>query len=891
MKRVCSGVTKVVAMQEHPDVVEACACVLVGASMLESVLALLVTLKHLTSSRMRAQQPVTPVAQPDTNRPATHEIHHFFGSRHPEIDVRDGPLHHPPASLVPPLLEGELRNLLQQCKQYPGLDCPQPAVIGLTTSIPLTTSGKVDRGAVQRLCDDLLCRRQLALQPPVSGGASNMHDARKQLTLRVPQASQTMLQQADITRGSLEDSGSPTGKVDRGAVHRLCDDLLCRRQPALQPPVSGGASNMHDARKQLTLRMPQASQTMLQQADFTRGSLEDSQSPTGTVGRGAVQLLYGNLLCRSQPALQPCLCRATTFLRSVHERGALCMPQASQSDLHPRAPKRPCPDPIRDRMFLEQRPLCRETEAQRWISKYNKRHVDGPASSSATFEDDTPPMQPSVRLVTEAAVMTKSLELPGAAVKESRDLVSGDVYLTQHAPNGVTGAPGHTWLHLASHGKSPASAATCKANTTPVQPCARRVTEAEVMTACMQVLQGVLHNVHCALEPCTNLLVIGASSMHAAAIAAMLDAPLDVVYHGLTPRGIAKRLNTAMHAEAEAVHAEDESVHAEALEMRSETELVHAEAAEVHIETEAVHVQSLPLVIVTSQQPPDKFPRGTQPETAKLQHLLEPISAPTQARHEASQEASLACSQKAVHTGTRGAILQHADHQGMQSLVPRIAGVTATKSLFFKVVECTHTSMNSPNDCKSMLELFATASHGESLWVRVPAWYAPSQALAHAQSVAGQRPSFEDTSSASQGIGGASPKGDVSTRTPYRLTTMEACVDAPLIALEYSCADLASRCITHTPHSWVVACSHGGDVACMHVRVGVRCWTTTLGSSPDAGGQVTSNGRCVAIALLDGRVQLLQLCDGVLVSSYDTGGQLRRCVVYSALPQSYSVPC
>lgn len=51
-----------------------------------------------------------------------------------------------------------------------------------------------------------------------------------------------------------------------------------------------------------------------------------------------------------------------------------------------------------------------------------------------------------------------------------------------------------------------------------------------------------------------------------------------------------------------------------------------------------------------------------------------------------------------------------------------------------------------------------------------------------------------------------------------------------------------------------------------------------LPSSPDAGGCVTACGRALAVAAVNGRLYLVALHDGALLSSFDTGGQMRSCV-------------
>ena len=55
-----------------------------------------------------------------------------------------------------------------------------------------------------------------------------------------------------------------------------------------------------------------------------------------------------------------------------------------------------------------------------------------------------------------------------------------------------------------------------------------------------------------------------------------------------------------------------------------------------------------------------------------------------------------------------------------------------------------------------------------------------------------------------------------------------------------------------------------------------RLWTATVGSSPDAGLQVTACGRCAAVACIRGDLELLRLRSGERLACVDTSGHLRR---------------
>lgn len=108
-------------------------------------------------------------------------------------------------------------------------------------------------------------------------------------------------------------------------------------------------------------------------------------------------------------------------------------------------------------------------------------------------------------------------------------------------------------------------------------------------------------------------------------------------------------------------------------------------------------------------------------------------------------------------------------------------------------------------------------------------------------------------------------------------------------------------CCLELTYTWLIACSHAGDVACTAIfprdRQGQeavhsddetkwklrfrRMWTAYVQSSPDAGLQVTGCGKAVAVACLSGDIVVLRLRDGENVGMLRTGGQLRRCVLVS----------
>lgn len=318
---------------------------------------------------------------------------------------------------------------------------------------------------------------------------------------------------------------------------------------------------------------------------------------------------------------------------------------------------------------------------------------------------------------------------------------------------------------------------------------AARVMERDVLHACAQVLRAALQHAQAALEPCTDVLALGATSMHVAAIAALLGAQPEWVYRGVTPRGIAKELNSStMHPPSRA----------------SATRSGHSATSSAHHEQHAERSPGDGAMGARALEGVQLGPLSTQPGDV---------------------EASL-------HDARSGAV-------GKMTPPPHCAARQSARQ-------------TSPCHCSgSVLQLTASDSRGEALRVAVPPCAAP-----------------QPPSEWSRG-GAALP------RQAATLTNMRACVDAPITVLEYLCSCAEDGC--ERGGCWALACSHAGDVACVHIPSGARAWTAQLEGSPDAGGQVTACGRYFVVALLSGALKLLQTSSGVILSSLDSGGQLRRC--------------
>ena len=296
------------------------------------------------------------------------------------------------------------------------------------------------------------------------------------------------------------------------------------------------------------------------------------------------------------------------------------------------------------------------------------------------------------------------------------------------------------------------------------------VSEAVVMRACVNVLHPLLAELGRPLEPTDSLLALGASSLHVAAIAAILSTQPAQVYASPTCRSLARTLQSDSHTYAGFVAPQA---------TRSNNEVHVAQRSSVAASAGAIGAAASPLE-----------------QAAKKRKLCTPTAEAENAPQSQSRSALASCGSRTV-------------------------------------------------------------------WLNVH----DSRGEAHAAYVtAADLPSVQPYTQ-----GDPPPR-----RGDQTLAQMCACVDAPLAILEYTCGGKPScSCALQT---YVLACSHAGDVACIGVEHGARAWTAQLPSSPDAGGQMSACGCAFAVAVLDGRVCLLRLSDGAWTCTVDTGGQLRRCV-------------
>jgi hypothetical protein len=150
------------------------------------------------------------------------------------------------------------------------------------------------------------------------------------------------------------------------------------------------------------------------------------------------------------------------------------------------------------------------------------------------------------------------------------------------------------------------------------------------------------------------------------------------------------------------------------------------------------------------------------------------------------------------------------------------------------------------------------------------------------------------------------------SRQDFAIAELQACVDAPILLLRATSKAFsgdgngqALRSTCDGTRTWVVSCSHAGDIWCldvdpsshslatqqedgapmcigMHLEAGHRpqseltVWKTNVPSAPEGGLQIAGCGTTIAVACVDGNLYLTSLRSGHLLTVFQTGGQLRR---------------
>eukprot|EP00892_Ulva_mutabilis_P012917 jgi/Ulvmu1/9999/UM059_0048.1 len=384
------------------------------------------------------------------------------------------------------------------------------------------------------------------------------------------------------------------------------------------------------------------------------------------------------------------------------------------------------------------------------------------------------------------------------------------------------------------------------------------VSEAAVMRACFEALQGT--DMLAGLEPSSSLLEIGATSLHVLVIASLLDCSLELVYEHPTPRSLAQALLSG--------RSTDPAFRSNKTRPRSDVR-----------PSQETHASG------TIRQ-------NTAPEQSKPAALKAmPASKPDVRRHES--KGSMETAAHGLSVRNPGALEPAHASEGQQGE----QGYDGTAA--YPVQSIT-----------AAVQVHVCDSRGESACLLV----SPSD-LPH--------PQAQDTTDSSR----AHDADSIAVQ-------LRACVDAPVTLLqctepraqvqehpaphgpkqagkqatgdELSKTTIKNTCCLYRYQSWLLACSHAGEIVCLafrpksatlqdkgvpapeksqHSAVPVppphcrRIWTAEVPSPPDAGLQVTGCGRAVAVACLNGTVAVLRLRDGQHVGQLQTCGQLRRAPV------------
>lgn len=379
------------------------------------------------------------------------------------------------------------------------------------------------------------------------------------------------------------------------------------------------------------------------------------------------------------------------------------------------------------------------------------------------------------------------------------------------------------------------------------------VSEAVVLRACAEALHGTA--MMASLEPSTSLLEIGATSLHIYAIASLLGCTTELIYQHSSPRSLSRALSS-----------------------RHRSSVARSSGQHHHVSSSA-HPQGQPMAPLDNQPGVHSTQDVEHHGPPKRQDTLRAVSS----RAESMQP-----------------MLQQPQQAGRKSHLENQHGSHTLQG------EVSHSSQDPQCHCAAKtVEVVISDSRGESSCLMM----SPADLPCYP---------WQD-----QHCDGAS-----STDSSI-VAKLVACVDAP-VALIQCCSPeavlphcapsaaprqpptldahrqgmLTSRpgqhaCCLELTCSWLLACSHAGDVACIAIRPNdgtsqcqetaqacstvpqklrfQRAWTSQVPSSPDAGLQVTGCGRAVAVACLDGELLFLRLRDGQPLGQIRTGGQMRRC--------------
>ena len=375
------------------------------------------------------------------------------------------------------------------------------------------------------------------------------------------------------------------------------------------------------------------------------------------------------------------------------------------------------------------------------------------------------------------------------------------------------------------------------------------VSEARVMCACAEALQGTA--MLASLEPNVSLLEIGATSLHILVVASLLRCSMELIYEHPFPRALAHALSLQSTPRA----AQQSS--------RRHRSRPHA-----------------------LDPPPRHVSSGRPSRNGSGEGMCE--------MHDAGGGAA----------GTIADALPSEELRGHQGRVqPASIDHRRQRGLGQEGVEVRQGSMGFKGNSSTPVRVHVSDSRGQSACLLMRPGDLPHHPLQE------HRGSHSSAACCDGSI----------------IAEMKACVDAPVTLLQYADPqdlqrqhtasqhfepaprqytgsgspfpkDSGSTCCLGTHQSWLLACSHGGDIACVsiHARDSSepqpsqeaplapkafcyrRVWTAEVSSSPDAGLQVTGCGRAVAVACLSGNVHVLRLRDGQPVGCLRTGGQLRR---------------
>ena len=413
----------------------------------------------------------------------------------------------------------------------------------------------------------------------------------------------------------------------------------------------------------------------------------------------------------------------------------------------------------------------------------------------------------------------------------------------------------------------------------PRPPSGHRHSELSIMHACTSVLAGTRADL--ALEPTTNLLEAGVNSIQVAALAAMLGCDANTVFLHRTPRALARALSggSCSHHDAEssvslrngaaAAWQREPKTHTETSSMQSEASLPHRKLKEAAVRMHATE---------------GSVPAGTDVAVAEVQGCGKAVEFESSHAEYGGRGADSA---KVLVSDSRG---EHAVHWISRHHLPAGRVSVGTPA---PLVGKTQQEQQQQQYMKPR----GDSQHGTVVLGTMNACIdAPLTCIRLLESPRGCGVNNSPDGTCTEGA----PSEMMHGGTQWLLVCSHACdvacillhaaLDPGPVRSSVAHAHEEAQCVQRRASE---VCDVGGSNSNSNLNSNLNyhglpyesstqsLWTATVGSSPDAGLQVTACGRCAAVACISGVLELLRLKTGERLACVDTCGQLRRWALHT----------